>query len=218
MAKNSYRTSQILLVCSYMKLTFLLRLSTTPEQFASLERLQALFAEACSALGPVVKENRCWNRVALHHLCYRNLREKYPSLGSQMICNAIYSVSRAARLLFQGQESPWNVDRNPAQPLPILRFTASAPVYFDRHTLSIAQGRLSLFTLEGRLRFNVELSYEDEQKFREEKLKEIVLSRDAEGFFLVFSMGEEDVAAKKLAAELPQYVVVVEPEANVLAA
>lgn len=202
---------------SYMKSKVSLRLTPNPEQFASLERLQALFAEACSALGPVVKESRCWNRVALHHLAYRSLREQFPTLGSQMVCNAIYSVSRSARGIFQNPASPWSLERRPDLPLPTLRFAPTAPVYFDRHTLSLREGKLSLYTLDGRLRFDVGLRPADEKRFREEKLKEIVLSRDAQGFFLVFSFGEAE-DKKPLSPELPQYLLIAAPETETVAA
>jgi hypothetical protein len=185
-------------------------LNTNPEQLACLERLQAAFAEVCTALGPIVQETRCWNRVALHHLTYRKLREQFPDLGSQMICNAIYSVSRSARQIFQNRASPWSIEKRQDQTLPLLRFAASAPVYFDRHTLSLRQAGLSMYTLDGRLRFEVGLTPGDEQRFREEKLKEIVLSRDDRGFFLVFSLGEADEIIPEN-AEFPEYVVIVEP-------
>ena len=81
-------------------------LNTTPEQQARLEALQAAFAEVCNALAPMVQQTRIWNRVALHHMAYKGLRERFPALGSQMVCNAIYSVSRACRLVFQNPESP----------------------------------------------------------------------------------------------------------------
>lgn len=200
-----------------MKLRTILRLNTNAEQCASLERLQAAFAEVCSALGPIVKETRCWNRVALHHLTYHKLREQFPALGSQMICNAIYSVSRSARAIFQSRASPWCIEKRLEQPLPILRFAPSAPVYFDRHTLSLRQGKLSMYTLDGRLRFDIGLSPVDEKRFREEKLKEIVLSHDAKGFFLVFSFGESEEKPGKI-SELPEYVLIVESETETLAA
>lgn len=202
---------------SYMKSKVSLRLNPDPAQFASLERLQALFAEACSALGPVVRETRCWNRVALHHLAYRSLRDQFPALGSQMVCNAIYSVSRSARAIFQNPASPWSLERRPDQPLPTLRFAPTAPVYFDRHTLSLREGKLSLYTLDGRLRFDVGLRPADEKRFREEKLKEIVLSRDAQGFFLVFSFGEAE-DKKSISPELPQYLLIAAPETEAVAA
>lgn len=199
-----------------MNSSLCLRLNADPAQTASLARLQAVFAEVCSALAPVVRDNRCWNRVTLHHLMYRKLRETFPDLGSQMVCNAIYSVSRTARLLFQNPASPWHLDRRPGLPLPLLRFAASAPVYFDRHTLSLRDGRLSMYTLDGRLRFEVGLQTEDEQRFRDEKLKEVVLKRDAQGFFLFFSFGDAALAPAG-DQELPEYVVVLEDECTALA-
>ena len=84
-------------------------LNGTPTQFERLRALQVAFADVCNAIAPVVQSTRCWNRVALHHLVYRSMRERFPALGSQMICNAVYSVSRTARLVLQHPKSPWNV-------------------------------------------------------------------------------------------------------------
>ena len=197
-----------------MNSKIVLRLNTNAEQLTSLERLQAAFAEVCNELGPIVKETRCWNRVTLHHLAYRKLREQFPALGSQMVCNAIYSVSRAARLIFQNRTSPWSIDKRVDLPLPLLRFAPAAPVFFDRHTLSLRQGRLSMYTLDGRLRFDVALTPGDEQRFREEKIKEILLSRDAQGFLLVFSFGESEGVSGT--SEFPEYLMILEP--SILAA
>ena len=141
-----------------MKSVVSIPLNGTPEQFARLRALQAAFADVCNAIAPIVQATRCWNRVALHHLVYRTMRERFPALGSQMVCNAVYSVSRTARLVLQHPGSPWNVaKRGPEAPLPLLRFAPSAPVYFDRHTLSIKGGALSMFTLDGRMRFDLRL-------------------------------------------------------------
>jgi hypothetical protein len=196
---------------SYMNSKIVLRLNTNPEQLARLERLQAAFAEVCTALGPIIRETRCWNRVALHHLTYRKLREQFPDLGSQMTCNAIYSVSRSARQIFQSKASPWNIEKRQDQVLPLLRFAATAPVYFDRHTLSLRRAGLSMFTLDGRLRFEVGLTPADELRFREERLKEIVLSRDDRGYFLIFSLGEPDEMAPEN-TDLPEYLIIIEPD------
>ena len=193
-----------------MNLKIVLRLKTDSEQLACLERLQAAFAEVCTAIGPIVQVTRCWNRVALHHLAYRKLREQFPALGSQMVCNAIYSVSRSARLIFQNRASPWSLEKRQDQPLPLMRFAASAPVYFDRHTLSLRRGGQSMYTLDGRLRFEVGLTAADEQRFRVEKLKEIQLSRDDLGFFLVFSLGASDEAIPEV-SELPEYLMILVP-------
>lgn len=163
-------------------------LTATPEQQARLAALQSAFAQVCNAMGPVVQQTRCWNRVALHHMIYKSLRTQFPALGSQMVCNAIYSVSRTCRLLFQHPASPFNIALLGNKPLPLLRFGENCPVYFDRHTLSVKAGQLSMYTLDGRMRFELALQPADEAKFHSMKLQEIVLSRRLEGGFeLMFS-------------------------------
>ena len=158
-------------------------LNTNPEQFARLQALQSAFAEVCNALAPEVKKSRVWNRVALHHLHYRTLREKFPALGSQMICNAIYAVSRASRLVFQTPGSPFNLTKLGDKPLPLLQFADSCPVYFDRHTLSIKGTKLSLFTLDGRMHFELTLPEEQLLLFKVAKLREISLTRRLDALY-----------------------------------
>lgn len=185
-------------------------LDATPDQQARLQALQRAFAQVCNALAPLVQTSRCWNRVALHHLAYRQLRERFPEVGSQMVCNAIYSVSRAARLVYQHPNSPFNVGRGGAvqAALPLLQFLPAAPVFFDRHTLSMKQNQLSMYTLDGRMRFQLTLSPEQVALFERSRLREVVLSSRSDGqFVLTFAL--TDVAAAGTvadgaeAAELP---------------
>lgn len=187
-------------------------LDTTPEQAERLRALQAAFSEACNALAPLVQQTRTWNRVTLHHLAYRMLRERFPHMGSQMACNAIYSVSRTSRQVFQHPDSPFNIARLGERKLPLLNFTESAPVYFDRHTLSVRNHKLSMYTLDGRMQFSLALHPEAEAAFLERKLREIVLSRDAENrFHLTFSFSATDDEADATPAvpgTLPEYVMV----------
>jgi hypothetical protein len=87
-------------------------------------------------------------------------------------------------------------------------------VYFDRHTLSVKDGSMSMYTLDGRLRFDLSLSSEHENAFRQKKLREVVLSRLPEDFMLCFQFSEGpaphmDSAAQP--AEIPEYVVIEEP-------
>ncbi len=164
-------------ISSYMKSVIRVPLNTTPEQYARLQALQTAFAQVCNALAPEVQRSRVWNRVALHHLHYRALREKFPALGSQMVCNAIYAVSRTSRLIFQTPASPFSLAKLGNKPLPLMQFADSCPVYFDRHTLSIKVNKLSLFTLDGRMHFELTLPEEQLLLFRVAKLKEIVLTR-----------------------------------------
>ena len=158
-------------------------LNSSPEQFERLLALQAAFAEVCNVLAPEVQRSKVWNRVALHHLHYRNLRERFPALGSQMICNAIYAVSRTSRLVFQTPASPFSLAKLGAKPLPLLNFANSCPVYFDRHTLSIKGTQLSLFTLDGRMHFELTLPSEQLLLFKVAKLREISLTRRLDNLF-----------------------------------
>jgi len=197
-----------------MRTLLRLRLTTSPEQKARLLALQAAFARLCNTLAPVVRDTRCWNRVALHHMTYKGLREQFPEIGSQMVCNAIYSVCRASRLVYQHPKSPFNVARLGERPLPLLRFADSCPVYFDRHTLSLKAGQVSMYTLDGRMRFQLALRPEDEAAFHAQKLREIVLSQQADGGFeLSFWFAEaeaESAPAPSTSDEIPEYLMVEE--------
>jgi hypothetical protein len=170
-------------------------LNTTAEQHARLCALRVVFAQVCNDLAPHVQQSRVWNRVALHHLHYRALRAQFPALGSQMVCNAIYAVSKMARLIYQHPNSPFNPAHRPGKSLPLLRFADSCPVYFDRHTLSIKSGQLSLFTMDGRMRFDLTLSSDKLVIFEQAKLREIVLIERADKVFeLSFYLDSTDVA------------------------
>ena len=184
-----------------------LTLNTTPEQQARLLALQQAFAQVCNALAPVVQQTRVWNRVALHHMAYKQLRERFPGMGSQMVCNAIYSVSRASRIVFQTPGSPLHHSKLAGKPLPLLHFTDSSPVYFDRHTLSIKEGLASMYTLDGRMRFQLLLAPEVEQAFHTRKLHEVVLQRGQGGAFeLSFHFGpaEGQPAAEPAVESAPE--------------
>ena len=198
--------------------TLSIPLTTTPEQVEKLVALQNAFAMVCNALAPVVRDTRCWSRVALHHMMYRSLREQFPQMGSQMVCNAIYSVSRTSRLIFQADLSPFNIERYSDKMLPLLQFLPTAPVYFDRHTLSLKPGSLSMYTLDGRMRFEVNLSTEDLERFKTLKLNEVILNLAGDLFTLNFSFADnldplkEAIQVQKDAAEsfLPEYVLIEE--------
>ena len=111
------------------------------DQSASLTDLAAAFAHACNAIVPFVQEHRCWNRVALHHLAYYPVREQWPVLGSQMVCQAIHRVADAYKVLKIAKDKP----------VPATTFNSTS-VTFDKRTYSIKGDTVSLFTLNGRTR------------------------------------------------------------------
>ena len=122
-----------------------------------------------------------------------------------MACNAIYSVSRAARQVYQGKNSPWQIGKDHTRPLPLLAFGPGAPVFFDRHTLSLRKSGISLFTLDGRLQFDLTLTEADRERFTNRgALREIMLNRNAQdNFFLYFFFGQKE---DRDLAELSDYL------------
>lgn len=192
-------------------------LTTNKAQHDCLVALQKLFSRVCNSIAPTVQQSRNWNRVTLHHLLYRKLRDSYPELGSQMVCNAIYSVSRASKLVFQHPASALKLSRDQTTPLPLLRFRDNCPVYFDRHTLSLKGHELSLFTLEGRMRFAMVLQAQEQELFLNKKLREIVLSQPSGQQFEIAFVFSDPEDLKKLDAsashngDLPHYLTVEDP-------
>jgi len=67
---------------SYMNFLLRIFLNETPEQLNSLRTLPEAFAKVCNALTPLVQQSRCWNRVTLPHLPYKQLREQFFAMGS----------------------------------------------------------------------------------------------------------------------------------------
>lgn len=198
-----------------MKPQVILTIALHPGQTERLIHLQQMFAQACNHLSPIVQQTRCWNRVALHHMAYRGLRAQFPALGSQMACNAIYSVSRTCRALFQNPGSPYSLHKLGNAPLPRVLFLPQSPVYFDRHTLSLKNGRASMYTLDGRIKFNLDLDEAQETQFRTSRLREIVMSSQPAGLTLTFTFDDQPSAAPnaeldddQAMADLPEYVLV----------
>ena len=114
-------------------------------QAEKLSNLAQFFSNACNAVVPFVVESRCWNRVGLHHLTYYSVREKFPTLGSQMVCNAIKRVADGYKVLSASKKIAKD------KPVKTLLFKPKS-VHFDKRTYSIKNGKISLFTLEGRER------------------------------------------------------------------
>ena len=124
-----------------------IKLRPTSEQANALATLRSAYADACNALVPLAIEHRCWNRVALHKLGYYRLRQESP-LGSQMCCNAIYSVCKA----YKAQKELGHIKRS--EPVPEIRFR-SASVHFDKRTYRLKANSVSLYTLSGRMKVQI---------------------------------------------------------------
>jgi putative transposase len=123
--------------------TACIRLNVTPEQGERLSALRTAYAEACNRLVPIVQKERCWNRVALHHLGYHRLRQE-TSLGAQMACNAIFLVCKA----YRSQRALGRIADD--RVVPALCFDR-ASIHFDHRTYTLKGETVSLNTLQGRI-------------------------------------------------------------------
>lgn len=175
-------------------------------QLQALAALQLAFSQACNLVAEQAQRHRCWNRVALHHLSYRLVRQAFEALGSQMACNAVYAVCRACRWAYQHPQSPYSIEdpENSLKPLPLLRFTEDCPVYFDRHTFTVKAQSLSLYTLDGRMQFLVSLTSQQANWFKTERVKEAALVRASpqNSFQLVFWFEPKSGPADAASAEV----------------
>jgi len=177
-------------------MNFSVTLQTAEEHYSSLLKLQTAFSFLCNDLAPFVSEQQCWNRVILHHLKYKELRAKYPEMGSQMVCNAIYAVSKISRLVYQHPSSPYNIKALQGRKLPTVRFSDTCPVYFDSHTLTVTNQQLSMFTMDGRIKFELVLTPQQRELISGRKLLEITLSRGEDEKFMLLFYFEKPQAAK----------------------
>lgn len=126
-----------------MMRTASIRLDVTADQAAALAALRTAYADACNHLVPIVREHRLWNRVGLHQRAYSHLREATP-LGSQMCCNAIFSVSKA----YKAQKELGRIRKGAL--IPQIRFDR-ASVHFDKRIYTLKGDIVSLYTLDGRV-------------------------------------------------------------------
>jgi putative transposase len=120
-----------------------IKLKVSPPQSAALSALRVAYADACNRLVPVVREHRLWNRVGLHQRAYTMLRPN-TALGSQMICNAIFSVCKA----YKTQKELGRISKQEA--IPALHFDG-ASVHYDKRTYTLKGEAVSLNTLQGRM-------------------------------------------------------------------
>jgi len=183
-------------IFSYMNKPLIINLELNPNQSAELEALQIEFNRVCNSISLTVQASKCWNRVALHHMVYHDLRARFPGLGSQMICNAVFAVCKVARRIYQDPDSPWGIGQN--MHLPLLSFSSTSPVFFDKHTLSLKDNKMSMYTLNGRMQFPLMLRADELSFFKNEKIKEILLFSESGKYRLHFHFAPNVTSNEKI--------------------
>lgn len=182
-----------------MKRTISIKLLTSKEQSLKLLALRDQFLTACNSIVPYVVENRCWNRVALHNLSYSKIREK-SSLGSQMICNAIFCVSKAFK----------NRSILKDESVPLIRFHKNRSVHFDKRTYSMKGNILSLYTLSGRIKVEMKMGSYQQDYFQKgfPKEAELIYKKGRWYFNLVIDLPDVSIQenSKMLGVDLGENV------------
>ena len=170
-----------------MKRTIALKLNLSQEQSDALLETQKVFAKACNQAISFVVENRCWNRVALHHLCYYHIRENIPSLGSQMVCNAIKKVCSSYKVL----------KIKKSQNVPTIKFKNTGSVHYDKRTYSVKDSILSLYTVTGRIKCEFITGDFQREYLESGAVKEAELVRKGKVWFFNLVLDFPDVEIKK---------------------
>jgi putative transposase len=122
-----------------LKRTVSIKLKMSKESEDKLQSLQHEYASACNLASEVAFDMHCFNRTSLHHEVYYAVRA-VTSLGSQMTCNAIHSVTKTYKSLRSNKRKPTKAV-----------FRNSSSIHFDKKTYSFSYGKLSLYTLSGRI-------------------------------------------------------------------
>jgi predicted transposase len=87
-----------------MELTVVAKLDLSVQDKQRLERTLEVFAAACNAISQVAFNQRCFNPVALHHLTYYDIRQRFNLLANYTV-RARERVANAYKILKAKKQS-----------------------------------------------------------------------------------------------------------------
>jgi putative transposase len=97
-----------------MELTVVAKLDLSPQDKERLNRTLGVFAAACNAISQVAFGQRCFNPIALHHLTYQDIRQRF-NLQANFTVRARDRVAKAYKIL-----------KAKKQPMKLLTFKAQS--------------------------------------------------------------------------------------------
>jgi predicted transposase len=132
-----------------LKKTLKVKLKPDSKSKQALTETMRLFSEACRYISSIAHKNNCLsNKVALHHLVYYPVREKF-GLPAQLACTARDKVAEA----YKNRRSK-----------RLRRFGRHTPLRLDARTFAILKdGKASISTIQGRV--HVEMVLGDWQRW-----------------------------------------------------
>ncbi len=170
-----------------MKRTISIKLDVPKEESEKLLHLRFVYTQACNIAASLACKDRCWNRVALHHIAYYKIR-KAVNLGSQMSCIAIKEVCDKYKALKIKKDKT----------VPEIKFKEKS-IHFDKRTYSIKDDTLSLYTMRGRVRVNMVIGQFQSDYFKKgfPKEAELILKKQTWFFNLVLDIDDTPPSGSK---------------------
>lgn len=128
--------------------------------------LKRSFVKACNDVSEVAVREGSRSRTLMHSLAYESIRTKYPELGSQLCCNAIYAVTKIYKQVDVA------VKRRIVRPI---YFADSFPLIYDSRTVSFFEDRISIYTPKGRMHFSIDNGPELLTRIKKVGIKEVLM-------------------------------------------
>ena len=136
-------------------LTYAVRVDAPPDQYRLLSDTCAAYLDCCNMVSRVAWERKTLGQKALHQLVYRRLRDEY-HVGAQMAQSSIIRVIGNYRTIKEMHGSPWAT----SQP----NYSSSGyDLVWNRDYSVLKDGRLSINTLNGRIKLPVDWGHVPEE-------------------------------------------------------
>ena len=163
-------------------LTYAIHVETTLDQSKTLSATCSAYLSCCNMVSKTAWEHKTLNQKILHQLIYRKLRNEY-HVGAQMAQSSIIRVIGNYRAIKDMNGSPWATNQ------PKYR-SPGYDLVWNRDYSILKDGRLSVNTLDGRIKVPVDWTHVPEPyrhgKFGTARL----LNRNGKWFLLIPSTVE----------------------------
>ena len=164
-----------------VKLVVQVKLQPTPEQTVSLTATIRRANEACDWISGKAWETQIFRQFALHKLVYREARDVFTDLSSQMIVRATAKVADAYKL-----------DKKTKR-----RFRTLGSIAYDARVLSWKIGAVSIWTLSGRQTIPFVCGDHQQMLLGFERGEADLVLRDSK-FYLFVTVDVPDTEEKKI--------------------
>ena len=146
-------------------LTYAVRVEVSPEQSQTLSDTCAAYLDCCNMVSETVWEHRTISQKTLHQLAYRKLRDEY-HVGAQMAQSSIIRVVGDYRTIKGAHGSLWATSQPNYHSL-------GYDLVWNRDYSILKDGRLSINTIDGRIKLPVDWTHVPERYHREVRYRKV---------------------------------------------